>query len=819
MKNILLGLFTIISISTFASEANTNANKRGDITGTIIDGYDSRAIEYATIALYKSDNKELVTGGISDSEGFFRLKGNPQGNYYLTITFMGYKTKDIPNIIIEEKTKEFEIGNIILLPNNTEIEEVAVIADQAAVQYKIDKKVVNVSQQLTAKSGTAVDILENVPSVKVDIEGNVSLRGSGEFTVLIDGRPTVLDPSDALSQIPATAIDNIEIITNPSAKYEPDGTAGIINIITKKNKLNGFSGIINANSGTNKSFNSFDRYGGDFTLDMRQENFHFYLGGDYNVHNMEGNMEYNRDRFFTDTVVHIASMGDFERNHSRGGLRAGADWSFTKADNIGINVRVGNRDSERNTYKDYEQWKTPSADDRIQNKTEDLSSRGGMFYSTTLDYKHTFNENTDHYLQFQTTVDGRNSDEKSNNYKYDLTGLLVEGKNTTESGPSNGYQFKLDYSQPFAWGAKLESGAHINISNSKDDNEVFDYDTSLVQPAYVYQSNYSNTTKYKRNTYAAYSTFGGELGDFGYQGGLRIEYTDRLLELVEKNESFKIERPDLFPTLHFSYKLPADQQTMLSYSRRIVRPRGWYLEPFITYMDAYKVRQGNPDLKPEYVNSFELAYQKKIKKNFISVESYYRITENKIERVVLPYNNEKTISLNTYQNSGTAYALGVELMANYSPFKWYTTNFMADLYDYRITGSTEDLENEGFSWNMRSNNTFKASQNTRFQLDLFYQSDRITAQGSYKGFFSTSIAYKQDFMKRKLSTTLQIRDIFSGWRHEMETDTPEIYEYTLFTPNTPIISLTVSYKLNNYNTKRGQRGDGNGGDVDEGGDF
>jgi len=325
MKIFLIGVLIAQTIMGYAIEPDKTANsdKRGDIIGTIIDGNDNKPIEYATIAIFTQEDK-LITGGISDNKGFFRLKNNPVGDYYLTVTFMGYKTSKISNIKILADTREIDLGNILLDPNVKELEGVNVVADQSAVQYKIDKKVVNVSQQLTAQSGTAVDVLENVPSVKVDIDGNVSLRGSSSFTVLIDGRPTVLDPSDALAQIPAGAIENIEIITNPSAKYEPNGAAGIINVVTKKNSIQGMSGVVNANVGR------FNNYGGDFTLDTRKNKFHYYFGGDYNVRSRVGSIEYNRDVFYPDNNnYHVISNGDFDRSNERYSFKGGVDWDAT----------------------------------------------------------------------------------------------------------------------------------------------------------------------------------------------------------------------------------------------------------------------------------------------------------------------------------------------------------------------------------------------------------------------------------------------------------------------------------------------------------
>ncbi len=811
MRNITIAIITITLIANTinATETANNSNKKGDIVATILDANDGLAVEYATIALYKTEGDKLITGGISDSEGFFRLKNNAVGNYYLTITFMGYKNSKIPSIKITEDTKELDLGELKIQPNSKELKGVDVVADQTSVQYRIDKKVVNVSQQLTAISGTAVDVLANVPSVKVDIEGNVSLRGSSSFTVLIDGRPTVLDASDALSQIPAGAIENIEIITNPSAKYEPDGTSGIINIVTKKNKLNGVSGIVNANIGRH------NRYGADATVDYRNNDWHIYFGADYNVRRMPGDLTYNRwTQINEDSIKYLNSNGDFIRGRTSGSVRGGFDWNFTESDVIGLGIRGGLRDMERGSNVDYEDY--INNESPIYYSTDQSSNWDGNYYSITFDYKHTFGDNKEHFLETQAVIDGRNMDETSLT-ESDSNNMVFEGKKTTEDGPQKGYRFMLDYSHPFASGDKFETGVQLRISDSHDENTIYNLDTTTGD--YILQDLYSNTTNYVRNTYAAYGIYGGERGNFGYQAGLRMEYTYRLLELEDTDESYTIDRPDFFPTLHFSYKLPADQEMMLSYTRRIERPRGYYLEPFYTWMDANNVRQGNPELEPEYVNSFDLGYQKKIKKNFIALEGYYRVTQNKIERVMTPFPEDKTVTLQTFENVGTDYALGVELTFNYSPTKWYTANLMADLYDYRLKGELYDTEYDqhDFSWNTRFNNTFKASPNTRFQIDLNYNSPRIQAQGTHEGFFSASAAIKQDLFKRKISATLQVRDVFGTWQHESTTTGSDFEQYSLFNPNTPIVMLTVSYKINNYKMKRGGRNGSE--DMGEGGDF
>lgn len=809
---LLLSILFILTTVYGRSEYADGAVVQGDITGTVRDAVDKKPVEYATIALYNQTDDKLVSGGISDSEGFFRLKKNAQGTYYLTITFMGYKTLKVPDLNILADTKTLDLGDIMLEPNVKELEGVDVVADQSAISYRIDKKVVNVSQQLTAKSGTAVDILENVPSVKVDIEGNVTLRGSSSFTVLIDGRPTVLDASDALSQIPATAIENIEIITNPSAKYEPDGTSGIINIITKKNKLNGMSGIVNANAGR------FGQFGGDATIDFRNDKWHLYFGADYNDREFPGETSSERwTRLSEDSIRYLNAEGDFRFGGVTSSLSGGFDYDFTQYDVVGVSMRGGIRNRERSSnlvYEDYINDEDPFYYHTNQNGIWD-----GYFYSFSFDYKHTFKSSKDHTLQFQAVVDGRNNDGNSIT-ESDTSGYVFEGKRSTETGPSNGYRFKLDYVLPLAAGYKIEAGGQVQIQGNTDDNSIYIFDNESND--YVYQDSFSYVTNYTRNTYAAYGIFGGEWGNLGYQAGLRMEYTYRLLELEETNETYKIDRPDYFPTLHFSYKLPADQEMMVSYTRRIERPRGHDLEPFYTWEDVNNVRKGNPELLPEYVSSFDLGYQKKLGENFISFEGYYRITNNKIEQVTRVYEADSKVNLKTTENVGKDYSLGVELTFNYNPTKWYTTNLMGDLFDYRLVGEVDDesFDQHDFSWNTRWNNTFKLSPNTRFQVDLEYHSPQIQAQGKEEGFYSTNAAIKQDFFKRKLSATFQVRDIFGTWGHENTTFGENFEQHSVFNPDTPILMLSLSYKLNNYKTKRGG-GDANGSSdmEDAGGGF
>ncbi len=808
-------LLTLLLSCSLLQANETENSKGGSISGQVIDENTKKQVEYATIAVYDSETGELINGGITDSEGFFKIKELNTGNYSLEITFMGYETLKIQNLQISQDHKQLKLGEVKLKINSKEIEAVDVVADQASISYKIDKKVVNVSQQLTAVSGSAVEILENVPSVKVDIEGNVSLRGSEAITVLIDGRPTVLDASDALAQIPAGSIENIEIITNPSAKYEPDGTAGIINIITKKNKLNGMSGVVNANVGTQ------GRYGADATIDFRNNKLHYYFGADISKHGMQGNLKRYRESSSNDTTYFRNADGTFNFGRQRWSIRGGADYQFNDHNRLGFSLSMGDFTMHHNNFMNYEEWTDPTSS--VSNYyTDNGTDRGGMYYSANLDFRHNFKENKEHYLEILSSMNSREGNEETDNYSFwSDTQIQREGKRTSETGPSNTFRIQADYVQPLAaLHGKLEAGGQVRIRYSEDNNAVNDYDTTSGE--YVYMDQYSNNTHYTRNIYAAYGMVSGEVGNLGYQAGLRGEYTYRYLEMIKTGETFVIDRPDFFPTLHLSYQLPAEQQTMVSYTRRIVRPRGFFLEPFISWSDANNVRQGNPGLEPEYVNSFDLGYQKKFgkgsQKHFVSFEAYYRITENKIERISDTWDENPEVTMQTFENVGTDYALGGELTLNYTPIRWYTFNLMGDFFDYKLDVDYEDLQytQHNFSWNTRMNNTFKITSTTRFQVDLNYNSKRIRAQGTEKEFFTLNTALKQDFFKRKLSATLQVRDVFNTMNRNSITQSASLYEESEFYPNTPIIMLNLSWKLNNYREKRG--GNMGGGDMDMGGE-
>jgi len=801
LKRILLILTLILFINQGFGQKNPMPI--GQIYGSLIDSLTNTPVDYATIALYKLKDKKLITGTLTKTKGKFNFESVYPGKYYMQISFMGYKEVTINDIIINMANPIVDLGKIFMQRSVQNLEEVVIDGSAPGIEYKIDKKIINVSKQITATSGTAVDILETVPSINVDIEGNVSLRGSTGFTVLIDGRPSILDPNDALLQIPASTIDNIEIITNPSVKYDPDGTAGIINIITKKNKLQGVSGIINLNAGLDK------KYGGDFLVNLKDKKFNYYIGGDYNIRKYPGERILDRTTSSGDSLFHVNSNGTFDRERNTKSIRAGTEFQMNEKNFFSLGFKYGTREGNGDSRLDYEEWTEPGNNINHYKNIEE-SHRGGDYISINTNYGHKFSKKG-HEILTEFSYDIRNWEDNSISELETLGGEITDGIKNVEDGPSRRIRTKVDYTLPIGETNKFEAGYQSRLGKREDNSEL--YYLNLATKDYEIQSDYSHKTNYARNIHSLYTLYAGEIGNFGYQGGLRGEYTWRNIESTGESMPFTIERWDLFPTLHLSYNLPKDNQVMGSYARRIDRPRGWYLEPFLTWTDAYNVRQGNPDLQPEYIDSYEITYLKKFDKNFISLESYYRITHNKIERVNSVYS--ENVMLSTIENVGEDYSLGIEFMLSYKLFKWWQADLLGNFYRYKVEGILYDVDfsNESNNWSSRFNNTFSIKKNTKIQLNSSYNGPSANAQGRSEGYYTLNAAVRQDLFDKKFSAVLQLRDVFGTAKHEFTSEGPDFISHSEYNRKAPVLTLTLTYRFNNYRPDRKKT---NGKDMENG---
>ena len=776
----------------------------GVVTGTVIDSASKAPIEYANIVVLSIKDTSVITGTVTGSAGKFTIPKVPFGKHFLDVRFIGFKDQRF-TVELSPQKRNIDIGTVKLSSGAVNLENVVVEGARNPVTYQIDKKVIDVDQLGTTISGNAAEVLENVPSVSVDIEGNVSLRGSTSFTVLIDGKPSVMDAQDILQQIPATSIQSIEIITNPSAKYDPEGTAGIINIILKKRKNLGLSGVVNANAGIH------DKYGGDFLFEYKTTSVNYNFGLDYNRRIFPGTRRQENIYIHPSGSNYLNSDGSMEWGRTSYGIRGGLDFNLNENDILSFGGRYGNGEHQRNSSLLYNEWSNDYPVIFTYRSMID-SKREGQYFALNSNYQHKF-EKEGHEISAELFYGHHSGDENSLTTSIN-GGIITDGTKTTETGPENEYRGKLDYVLPLGEKNKFETGYQGETELSTDINGLYTYDSNSGN--FIFEPLFSHTNKYNRTEHAIYSIYSDEFGDFGIQGGLRGEYTYQTTDVREENKLFKIDRWDFFPTLHSSYKFGGGSQLMASYTRRIDRPRGWFLEPFISWVDANNVRKGNPGLEPEFIDSYDAGVQTFFGKVNFSTDIYYRITQNKIEHIRSVYTDAENVTLTTFENIGKDFSLGTEFMLIYDPLEFWDMNLMGNLYDYRVRGNLygESFDRKSFNWNLRMNNVFRISKSTALQVNGRYNSPSVSSQGRSEGFFSADLAVKQEFMDKQLSLTLQVRDVLGTAKHEFTSTSPDLYSYQYFNRESPVVMLNIKFNFNNYKQKNREEQPDNG--MDQG---
>lgn len=806
MKRIILLISLSIAGLTFQLKAqpapasgaggSTPATLPGVVKGKIVEAGSNTPMEYANVAIYSAKDSSIVGGIMTNTDGTFQIKNVPPGKYYLQANFIGYKKHTQQGITILRRGATTDIGTVELKPASKELKSVNVVANKARVEFKLDRKVVNVSQNLDATGGTAVDALENTPSVQVDMDGNVTLRGSSDFTVFIDGKPSTLQGSDALQQIPASEIENIEIITNPSAKYDPDGVSGIINVIMKKNIKGSVSGIINASS----NFNNRNRTNG--TINMRSGKWNVFVNGAYQDMLFTGKRKETQYTYQNDSTTILSINGTRNRKRTGRRVQAGFDYYASDKSTISLSGTYGKygfdfggvtRESLSNNYND-------STNYFIQN---DVSNHGGTYWHSDLTYQLKFNKKG-HQLLATFIASGHKGDdtENQNTLTTDANWRPLETNagmvRSAELSDANNYRAKLDYTLPINDGMEFDAGYQ---GRRDDENQDFLFER-YTNGNWVNDPDFSSKTVFRRDIHAVYATFGHTTDNFSYMLGLRGEYTDRRITYTQTGQDYVINRFDYFPSIHLSQKFGWHMEAQASYSRRLDRPRGYWLDPFPSYIDPYNIRVGNPALKPQYTNSYELSLLKRMGQSFISLEGYYRHTSDLMTRITTLGNDG--IRYQTIDNMNNDYSTGAELMANLQLNKWFAVIASGTLYDYQLKGSinNEPVDNQSTNFDARLNLDFKITKTTRFQFMSHYHGPSTTVQGHSDWAMYSNASLRQEFWDRKLSATLQLRDIFGTMRrsgYSYGTGFRNEYNYSR---DPRILQLTISYKLNNFKQKQ-----------------
>jgi outer membrane receptor protein involved in Fe transport len=783
----------------------------GVVTGKVYDKSAGEPLPFANIVIYSLRDSLMVTGTIASENGSFTIEKVPYGRYYIEVKFIGYDKQVLNDIRIVPQKSYIDLGNIQIEPAREQLQEVEVTAERAAVEFHVDKKVVSIQENLNATGESLARALENAPSISVDIDGNVALRGSTSFTVLIDGKPSPLNGPDALQQIPASAVENVEIITNPSAKYDPDGLAGIINIITKKRALDGVSGMINLSAGTR------DKYRGDILVNFKSDKVTVYAGADFNDMNFMGKMTKSTFMQSADTAEYILSSGTGDRVRQGYSFKGGLTYHFNKNTSFTFEGSGGTHSFSRIQLGKYHEYTVPDLN-HLYYINDNLGSRSEDFYGFTANFEKSF-ANKDHkltsYLYFEKEFGGSEEAQEQLFTDENWQEIQVDSEKikTDEESDEYGLRFQIDYTRPFGVTGKLETGYQARIDMENEDHHFFNFDNET--DTWVANPMFTNDVDFRNDIHALYGTYANEFKGFGYQFGIRTEYNFREIQNLNAAAPSSMELFDYFPSVHLSRKIGKQDQVLASYSRRINRPRGFFLDPYPSYMDPNTIRIGNPELLPEYVDSYELSYQKGIgKSSFISLEGYYRKTHNAMTRLTSV--RDDGIRVFTMDNLNEENAAGGELMVNMQVTKWLNLNASTNLYLFTLEGNLTDNSVAARSTNsdFRFNGNIRIGRDTRFQVQGFYQGPSVTAQGERKEFLMTSASLRQDFFKQRLSATLRIQDIFKTGNFHFVAEGSNFRDEFRFSREPQVVMLTLGYRINNY--KNRDRDGGRGEDSQNG---
>jgi outer membrane receptor protein involved in Fe transport len=781
----LAALLLILPFISYAQQSSS-----GKVTGKVVDALTGNPLPFSTVAIYSSQEK-LVEGGITDIGGIFSIQ-IPYGSYHAIVEFMGFKADTLASFTLTKENPLINFNKIPLEPNTSDLDEVVVRGDKTLMELSLDKRVFNVGEDLANAGRTTADLLMNLPSISVDTQGNVSLRGSSNVRILIDGKPSGLvsfKGSRGLQQLPASMVERVEVITNPSARYEAEGMSGVINIILKKENSQGLNG-------------SFELIGGNPTnlglaanLNYRHRkiNWFFNYGIAKRKLPREGNLSqeaFGGDTTFISDQFTTGYVKSLDNN-----IRAGLDYYFSESSILTGSYLWRRSDARRITDIRYEDYITnrsnmSSYSLRRQDETEKEPNS-----EVSVTYKKNFGKKGHELTGILTYLDyWENSDQvfteanftPEGNHQADLLQTSLNDEFEKQ------YLIQLDYSKPLWTEGKLETGLRSSFRNMENDFVVSERDENgnfLPLPGL------DNIFLYQENIHAVYGILGNKLKKFSYQGGVRAELTDVKTTLVKTDEVNPRKYANIFPSSHLTYNFNKENALQLSYSRRVRRPVYNDLSPFVTYSDARNFFSGNPDLDPEFTDAFELGHIKYFEKGSFFSTLYYRDTRDKINRIRTVDNVGNAITITENLNSEISY--GIEFTTDYNPKSWWKMDMNFNFFHARIDASniSENFSATTYSWFARHNSRFKLGNGVDLQVRANYQARQRTAQGIRKSIYFMDLSASKQVFHSRGTMVLNIADIFNTRRDRYILEGEGFFTIGDFQNVRRQINLTLNYRI------------------------
>lgn len=800
-------IFTLLLVGT--SVFSQTSFKKVNLTGKILDKNSSAPIEYAVISVLKAGSLEIVTGGTSDKNGDFTITLN-SGNYDLKFEFDGFKTVEKQNQNISSDTN---LGNILLEENTKQIEEIVIRTEKTTVDIKLDKKVYNVGQDLMVKGGTVSDVLDNIPSVAVDTEGNVSLRGNENVRVLIDGKPSnAISVADALRILPADAIDKVEVITNPSARYDAEGGGGIINIILKKGKNKGLNGTVIATAGDPKN------NGLSANINSKTDHYNLFTTIGYNDRNSPGRTKINQENFDTngDLLSYIEERRENDRFSKGVNANFGMEFFLTEDKKTTWTNSLNYRNNKGNNYEDVKYYNFDNNRNFVNTRLRDNNSDS---QNEAIEFSSNFIKKfkkDGHQLTVDASISLNKEDDFTNIYGSILeTNAFVSDEKTSKIGRQNRNLFQADYVLPIKENTQFEAGFRGSYTNSSSDYEVLEK-VNQNDP-YTSIAAFTNNFEYIENVSAVYTQFGTKFfNKLSVLAGLRFENTNLEINQLLTSDFNKRNYNNLFPSFFFTYELNDDSSLSLNYSKRISRPRDRFINPFSSYTSNVNLMVGNPYLNPSLTDAFDIGYLRKWKDVTLSTSAYYNHSTDAFQFVRKERGdaiNGIPVIINTPFNLGEDNRIGMEFTVNYSLKKWWKLNSNFNFFynetkgEYQYYNTNNDLVVQNFNynsstWTTRLTSKINLPYKIDWQTNATYNAGQKTAQGKSKGIAAMNLAFSRDVLKDKGTISFNVNDVFNSRKRIQDLHLPNVNSYSEMQWRVRQITVSFTYRFNKLKNEK-----------------
>ncbi len=782
----------------------THVFSQVSISGKITDEAGA-PMSFSNVAIYQTDST-LATGAVTDNAGTFKVSVQP-GTYYLKVTFISFEDLIVPTI--RATGASVDVGTLVMKTSKAILDEVVVQGEKSSMELSLDKRVFNVGKDLANTGGTAADILSYVPSVSVDPEGGIKLRGSDNVRILIDGKPSGLvsfNGAGGLQQLQGSMIERVEVITNPSARYEAEGMAGVINIILKKDRNQGFNAALDMITGYPTNL------GAAANLNYRKNKINFFINYTIAYRVQPGRGSQYQERYSGDTTFYLRQTNEATITGFNNNIRGGLDIFFNEKSVLTASYLFRRSDVNRITdivYKDY-LFNESNMTDLITRRQDEQETEPNSEYS--LIYKRSFATKGHDLIAEAKLLDNWESSDQTFTQNYfnpdmsaDASRNLLQKSLNDESEKQ--LLFQLDYIKPLGKEGKLETGVRTSFRTM-----VNDYLVTQQKQDGTFEAlpGLDNIFYYDENIHAAYGILGNKNGKFAYQAGLRAEWTDVKTTLEKTQEVNPRKYSNLFPSAHLTYDLPSDNDLQLSYSRRVRRPFYNDLSPFMTFSDSRNYFAGNPNLNPEFSDVFEIGHIKYFEKGSLTSSIYARNTVDKIERIRVV--DEKGNAVTLPQNLTSEKAYGVEFTSQMSPVKWWKVDFNFNFFHADIDGSNivSTYKASTYSWFARQSSRFSLPKGYDLQLRTNYEAPQKTAQGKRKAMAYADFALSKEIFKGRGNLNFNVLDIFNSRRVRSITTGENFYTSGNFQGRRRQFNLTISYRINQSKPAKARKLDEDG---------